>query len=492
MAVSFPPPAWRSRLESLASPLFADRRMLFAAHALGYAALYPIHSQVPRFADGRFANELLFDHQAPAALVIAQGLVLVYLCGLYLLGLACRHRCVHQAPDLIAPAAGIAAIAWCVPPAQSADLFCYIASGRLVALYGLNPYLHSYGQIADGFSPYAWFAYPMAYGPLNLPAFALAGVLSEWGVDLALYGLKLVWLLVHCANLLLLARVLRRAGFPATEGFWLFAFNPLVLLELITNGHNDGLLLCGMLLALAALQGHRPALALWLALLASLVKLPGLALLAALVALLVRQGQWVALARGAVAGLTTLAVSAALFFPEPAALANLLNPHGYAHNALAGLALRGLVHVIDRFGPFAAPLAAVLPGLYSLAFLGFCLWRLARVTRPADLPREVLVLLFAWLLAYGTQFFPWYVTWLLPFAALTDVPRLRQAAAIFSCSVLAFYAFPKRVFDLPGIARPLLRVLQFALAFGPPVAWLARWRPATPDSTPGYPARTSP
>src|SRR5947199_3301879 len=70
---------------------------------------------------------------------------------------------------------------------------------------------------------------------------------------------------------------------------FVFAFNPLVLLEQPGNGHNDGLLiLCG-LLALFALQRGRDGLAVWLALLCALVEISGLFWLASMVASQVRQ-----------------------------------------------------------------------------------------------------------------------------------------------------------------------------------------------------------
>ena len=168
----------------------------------------------------------------------------------------------------------------------------YVAYGRIAGVYGANP-LHTYAEIADSLSPYAWTNLPMPYGPVALPVLMAAGVLSQLSLVGTVYVLKLVWLLVHGANCWLLYSLLRVwKPKAALYGVFLFGFNPLVLLELPGNGHNDGLMTIFGLGAIYVLHQGRSSLAVWLALLAGLVKLPGLVLWGAILVYLVRQREW--------------------------------------------------------------------------------------------------------------------------------------------------------------------------------------------------------
>src|SRR5262249_61094209 len=111
-----------------------------------------------------------------------------------------------------------------------------------------------------------------------------AGLVSAHSALAAFFTLKLIWLAVHGANCFLIYRILqsRRCGlsFDPALGLFLFALNPLALLELVGNGHNDGLLIFFCLSAIYALQRQCHGVALWLALLSALVKLPGVLILA--------------------------------------------------------------------------------------------------------------------------------------------------------------------------------------------------------------------
>jgi hypothetical protein len=95
----------------------------------------------------------------------------------------------------------------------------------------------------------------------------------------------------------------------------------------------------------------------------------------------------------------------------------------------------------------------------------------------SGLTRELAYIFSALLIGQAAWFFPWYVTWLLPFAALTDSARLRLAIIVFSWTALALYAFPDFIVtETPP--RGLWAALRIALAHIPPLVLLAlafRW-----------------
>src|SRR5262249_24972842 len=150
-----------------------------------------------------------------------------------------------------------------------------------------NPYLHTYSEFSDSFNHFVEWDITMPYGPVMLPTFILGGWVSQHSVLGAVFTLKLIWLGTHCANCFLIYRILRSWRLDPEFGLFLYGLNPLALLELVANGHNDGLMILFGLSAIYALQRRWPGVALWVALLSALVKLPGVFILSSVVVYLV-------------------------------------------------------------------------------------------------------------------------------------------------------------------------------------------------------------
>ncbi len=118
------------------------------------------------------------------------------------------------------------------PAVQSQDVFLYSSYGRIVALERLNPYVLQ-GTIArtvGGNAP---------YGPLWVDLTLPAALLSHGNAAISLVAFRLMSLLAHLANTLLLWSILARLK-PQTRisGTLLYAWNPLVLLLGISEMHN--------------------------------------------------------------------------------------------------------------------------------------------------------------------------------------------------------------------------------------------------------------
>lgn len=216
-----------------------------------------------------------------------------------------------------------ALVAWslplvCGPVLFSRDVFSYAAQGREVVV-GLNPY--RYGPAVLGGDPYVrlvspiWSGTRSPYGPLFLGLDALI-VGHAGGHAMAAAGLLR---LLACAGVALLAVALPRlasaGGADPAEALWLGVANPLVLLHVVSGGHNDGLMLGLMVAGLACARQRRFAVGLVACLLAAAVKVP--AAVAAVYVVL----EWLASAPdraararagvriAAVAGATTVAVT---------------------------------------------------------------------------------------------------------------------------------------------------------------------------------------
>ena len=212
-------------------------------------------------------------------------------------------------------------------PINSNDSLYYVAMGRILVVHGAEP-IHPHvpgvpGRFLSGRN--GQMDLPLMYGPVSLPPLMLAAWLSTTSFILSIFALKLVWLLVHLCSCVVLYGVLTRKGADAAFGLFLFGFSPLILLEQVVNGHNDGLMvLCG-LLAIAAVQRGRAVGALLLALCAALVKITG-ALFWPATDLLLRQGKWRQAAVGTAACAGLVVLMAAVAFDDLNAALAVANP----------------------------------------------------------------------------------------------------------------------------------------------------------------------
>jgi hypothetical protein len=201
----------------------------------------------------------------------------------------------------------LAAVNACTFNITSTDIYDYVARGRITAIYEANPYLSVPNDFPGDalIQLAAWRNSPSAYGPLWE---LLSGTISAffgswlWGNVIAY---KVVAFLAYLGGTLFIALLLRRsAPERVLQGTLFFAWNPLILLEGLANGHNDvlmiGLLLAGVWVLHLATQSTREcsrflftALALTLLLMSVLIKfVPILLLPIFLLAALKREPTW--------------------------------------------------------------------------------------------------------------------------------------------------------------------------------------------------------
>ncbi len=140
------------------------------------------------------------------------------------------------------------------PMLFSDNVFTYIFSGRILAIYHADPLNNAPIQFPlDPFLRWIGVAErnsPNIYGPLWLYiSSALAGIKASQVVTLLLFkGLALLSHLLNCILVwLILGKIAPRRKLLGTL---LYAWNPLAIIELAGNGHNEGLLLSLFLLAM--------------------------------------------------------------------------------------------------------------------------------------------------------------------------------------------------------------------------------------------------
>jgi len=230
-----------------------------------------------------------------------------------------------------------------------------------------------------------------------------------------------------------------------------------------------------VLLAILALQREWHRAAVWLALLAALVKLPGIFIWLAVLVYLVRRRAWRGLSQGMLGSLALFLMLKVTLFPTTESLMSMANAWSYTKNSFHEVLIEWSGSLSNQLG---APMG--YETLYSIdryifvsLFFCFCLWRLWRIRDQSSLVRELAYIFLALLIGYAAWFFPWYVTWLLPLAALTEARPVRWSIVIFSWTALALYAFPNYVVTEAPLHR-LWAVLRISIVHIPPLVPLMR------------------
>lgn len=306
------------------------------------------------------------------------------------------------------------------PPLLSQDVFSYIAYARLGARHGLDPYVVVPAAIPnDAVLPFVgWREAVSAYGPLFTLGTYPLGLL---GVPAALWLLKGVAAVSVVGIAAIAARAAGRRGADPMRAAVLIALNPVVLVDVIGGAHNDALTVLLLTAALATLGRNEVAAG------ASFVgsaALKASALVAAPFALLATRGRRKLLA--AELGALTLAgaISYAVFGATPLAAFGVLGLDQSLtsrHSVPSTLARVGDVGV----GPVRLAL--------ELGYVVLLVVLLVRTARGGDWVRAAGWAAFGLLLA-TSWLMPWYVLWVLPFAAVAGDGPL-------SVAVLALCAF---------------------------------------------------
>jgi len=246
----------------------AGSGLIYAAY-LAFVAFLPKHLLKPRI--------YIFG-----ALGQSYGSLIVYLLGIGILftlaivawraASAAQARAI-QAWALIPPAI-FGFLLMLTMPLTSRDLFYYISCGRTLGIYGANPYKFPPSAFPnDPLFQYAnWPDYTSPYGPIWLLISAGLARLANGDLFWSVYLFKLLAFGGYLACGGLIWAILRARGKSPLAGTVLWLWNPLVLLEFAGAGHNDVLMLAGLLLGLWLYLTGRIRAALGALALAALVK----------------------------------------------------------------------------------------------------------------------------------------------------------------------------------------------------------------------------
>ena len=167
-------------------------------------------------------------------------------------------------------------------PMFSYDLFNYIFNAKMVWIYQANPYIRTAIEFARDpmlrFMQNIHTPAPYAYGWTM--ASLLPGLAWFFGkFTLAFWAMKAFVVLFWLGQLWILKKLVRRLFPKQPWRFWVFALNPLVLVETLINGHNDVMMMFLALLAYWLLLQSKKVKSILLLLLSASIKYATIVLL---------------------------------------------------------------------------------------------------------------------------------------------------------------------------------------------------------------------
>jgi hypothetical protein len=165
------------------------------------------------------------------------------------------------------------------PPKPGSDVWIYAAYGRIVVEHGASPYRHAPEEYPN--DPLEHLYLFRGGRPLYGPAFIATTVAVAAGGRDSRLAVRLSYQLLAAGALLIALLLLARCGVPGGD-LALLALNPVVIVEIVSQGRLDSLIGLGLLAGAIAASRNRPYIAAIAIALAALYKLPVALALAAL------------------------------------------------------------------------------------------------------------------------------------------------------------------------------------------------------------------
>lgn len=145
-------------------------------------------------------------------------------------------------------------------PTTSLDVYSYIGNGYVDSNYHENPYYTPVGEILEknGFDEMlgkvarCWRNEPVVYGPVWSIICKILTSISFGNITFALYIFKIATLIIYLASVILIKKITNKNFFAI-----LFALNPFILFEFLSNVHNDIFLVFFIILAIYFIKNKK-------------------------------------------------------------------------------------------------------------------------------------------------------------------------------------------------------------------------------------------
>lgn len=361
-----------------------------------------------------------------------------------------------------------------VIPFHSSDLYGYLNRGFQQSVFHTNPYLTPIVKIPN------WQQEPLLHAHWQYNPCPYGFFFAQWAFWLtrlthghfvfAFLLMKLTNVFFLLGTVCLVAQVGKQLGQTRP---WLSAFllgaNPLVLLHVMGNGHNDILMMFLLLLALYCLNSSRVSwLTLPLLMLSVLTKYASLLAVPFILIYLIQQRNWKAVGFG---GLVSLLLMIALGMPyvdlsQHWPWSDLLDNAGKPQHSIADMLARMIYYPVkwlklaDAKDAMQMALTVIKPvfwGGFALLFFWQC-FRFVRQKQTFASLNTVIALVMVVMVAFvSVKFHPWYVVMFLPLALiLPENNWLRRFGIWFSVFQIAGFTLLQNVHILNALFLTLI------------------------------------
>jgi hypothetical protein len=352
-----------------------------------------------------------------------------------------------------------ALIAVCIPNFNSSDVFSYIDVGWLQSHYHLNPYVTTVDQIptfhTDPMLTGVWAWNPCPYG------FAFAH-LTRLVCDAGRGNLAVTMHLLKCINLaafFLLGAVIyfgaKQLRLPRPDlSLYLYLWSPFVLLQSLSNAHNDVLMTLFVMTGMFFASSNLVALAIPALVVGAQIKFLWIVAFPFVLLFVFRRSGWQALIANAVGGALVMACLSASYAADFShfrfdIMRQDLSFNGKSLPALIENIGHGVEHLIYQSSNlpwFEAGLFKFIAGVKVAIFASFavlCLWLFGRAVKKGkdysliQMINDCLLLALLAVCVVSSKFHPWYILMFFPVALwLPERSELRRLAIILSCTQL--------------------------------------------------------
>ena len=324
-------------------------------------------------------------------------------------------------------------------PALSTDVFDYIASNRVLFVHHANPWIEPPQNFPQDPFIYlgSWKFRASVYGPVQFLTSSLIHVFAKDDLLMNVIGFKFMGGIFTLATIVLLKKWFQKYS-PDNflYGLALFAWNPLIHIEIVGNAHND------MVMAFFSLLGFYwffegrlmiAAAALALAVLAKVVAILFVPIFGWWLFLqgkrrdavrflswfsLMTLGGFLSLGEGLRGFIGNLGVQLELYLRSfPTAVRFMFLKMGFEKGQAV----------------WAEKLVTIPPFLLLLT------GALSRIRRTGVIAGMVVIILL-YLVLVSPMLQPWYLAWILPFAAILPRGRLQAVVLLSSYTSLLYYA----------------------------------------------------
>jgi hypothetical protein len=334
------------------------------------------------------------------------------------------------------------------PALLSDDLYLYDLYGRAISVYGANPIVDPPSSFVN--DPHLrwvhWKDLPSSYGPIWLMLSAVLSGIGGDSITAVVIIYRLAGAILHLAIAGMLWRLLRTARPRTAVAETLFyAWNPLVLLEVVGNAHNDVLVALFAVLLVGAATQRAWLSAAFFGACAVMVKPFAVLLLPGLAKQVFEQTRGISRIRWFAAactiGLATMVMVSLPLWAGPSLVDNVLN------NPAAKLYTNSVWELMSEAGRwFGVPSYAIqhpyLDLLRGACFLGGAAWVLTRRSSRRNVPQVALRL---WILFCVTAcwVWPWYFVPAIALAPLAGSARFPLATGLTIGGLLFWTAWPE-------------------------------------------------